>query len=181
MNKYGFLSSLLTLMLLLLQFIPLGIYFKPGGKIDSWIALILGLKENPLFNFRESIPISLIHYKNYKVFLWGIITPEKINFWYQIHGLTFLIFFLLGAIDGFITLIGSVKENEMGKKIMNFNFYIILTILLYLLMGIPIYSKSILGTQFNFLDIFFFLNFGFYILLIDMILAIIAKYKHPIK
>ncbi|MHA1149045.1 MAG: hypothetical protein ACTSR8_12475 [Promethearchaeota archaeon] len=181
MNKYGFLSAILTFILLFFHFIPIGIYFKPGGDISLWLLQFFGINENSFFNYYESIPVDLFHYRNKQVYISGILSGDSFTLWHQIHLFTFFLLFILTVISGIITLIGCTKENKNGAKLMSFNLYALLLIILYILIGIPIYSRVLIDVQFKYLDIFYYLSFGFYILIIDFILALEAKKNHPIN
>jgi len=43
MNKFAFLSGMLTLLLLFFQFIPLGIMFGSNGANSNWVLTYFGL------------------------------------------------------------------------------------------------------------------------------------------
>ena len=73
------------------------------------------------------------------------------------------------------------REDQTGKKLMNANFIILLVIFLYTITGIPIYSEEIFGNKFGYFEIFFYLKYGFYILLINIIIAGIGYFTHTIK
>ena len=166
MNKYGLISLLLTCVLLLLQFIPLGVYFQ---------------FEAPLVNSYIRIPIQLFTYQDKELFIWGMVTNGIFQNWFDLNILTGIIFLVLLPLTGIVTIFGFWKESQTCKKLMNVNFVLLLVILLYSIIGIPIYSEEILGVQFNYFDIFSHLNYGFFILLINLILALIAYIKHPIQ
>lgn len=166
MNKYGFISLILTLVLFFLQFIPIGLYFQ---------------FENPFMNCYERIPIQLFTYQDKELFIWGIVTNGVFQNWFEVNILTGILFLVLLPLAGLLTIIGFWKENKTGKKLMNVNFVLLLVILPYSIIGIPIYSEEILGVQFSYFDIFSHLNYGFFILLINLILALIAYIKHPIQ
>ena len=180
MNKFGFLSSILTFVLFLCMFIPLGLEIGVEGTISVWLGKIFDITTNPWIGAHVHIPIELINYGNQQVFLWGIVQGGNIYLWYEIHILGFILLFCLSLVSAVLALVGSVKESLGGKKLIAFNSYAILTIFLFVIIGIPIYSKEILGSSMNFLDIFFLLNFGFYLLLIDLICALIAYPIHPV-
>lgn len=181
MNKYGFISSILTFILLLCQFIPLGIYFGPGGEISTWLLIFLGIGQNPYFNFYESFPVDLFQYKNQHVYLWGILTEGRFQLWYSIDFVTFFAVFVLSLLAGILAMIGCAKDNKTGKSLIDANFYLLLCVISYIILGIPIYSQKLIGTELGLIGIFYYLSFGFYLLLIDFILAMIAKLNHPIE
>lgn len=179
MNKFGFISSIFSLILFFLQFIPLGLYYGEETLTNSWLAVYLGIEGNPWLAFHTKIPIELFNYEGKKLYVWGMISNGKLHIWYEIDLLTFFMLFVLTFLAGFLALIGCAEENKQGKKLMNINFLALLTVFLYSIIGIPVYSKTILDHQLGFMDIFFYLNFGFYMLLFDLILALIARFKHP--
>ena len=181
MNKYGFLSAILTFILLSFHYIPLGIYFEPGGLVPIWLLQFFGINENPFFNYYESIPVDLFHYSDKQVYISGVLSRGFVTLWYQIHLITFIIMFVLTLLSGLLAFIGCAKESKGGAKLISFNFYALLIIILYLLIGVPMYSLDLIGAQFQYFDIFYYLSFGFYILIIDFILAIAAKKNHTIK
>ena len=166
MNKFGFLSLILTFVLFFLQFIPLGVYFQ---------------FENPFVNSHVRIPIQLFTFQDNELFIWGMVPNGVFQNWFEVNILTGIFFLVLLPLAGILTIFGFWKENKTGKKLMNANFILLLVILLYSIIGIPIYSEEILGVQFNYFDIFSHLNYGFFILLINLILALIANIKHPIQ
>ncbi len=181
MNKFGFISSLLTLVLLFLQFLPIGIQFGVEGNISIWLCEYCKIETNPWFKSHVQITLELFHNGNQRVFLWGILNNNKIQMWNEIHLFGFILLFVFGLLAGFLTLFTCAKETKGGKKFMSFNFFVLLIILLFIIIGIPIYSKEILGEKLDIFDIFNYLNFGFYVLLLDFILAAIAYGNHPIK
>ncbi len=166
MNKYGFLSLILTFVLFFLQFIPIGFYFQ---------------FENPVVNSYTRIPIQLFTYEEIQIFFWGIISNGTFRLWFDVNFLTGIFFLIFTPLAALFNLFGFWKENTTGKRLMNLNFVLLLTILLYSIIGIPIYSQEILGYQLGYFDIFFYLNYGFFILLINVIIAGIGYIKHPIQ
>ncbi len=166
MNKFGFISLMLTLIMFLLQFIPLGFYLQ---------------FENPFVNVHVRIPIQLFTYETKQIFIWGLKTDGNFQLWFDIHFLTGVFFIILTPLAGILTTIGFCKENNTGKKLMNANFVLLLAVFLYASIGIPIYSEEILGVQFGYFDIFFYLNYGFFIILLNLIIAVIGYWKHPIQ
>lgn len=166
MNKFGFLSLILTLALFFLQFIPLGFYF---------------LFQTPFVNSYARIPIQLISYQNSHLFFLGIITNGLFQTWFEVNLLTGVLFIVLMPLAAVLVLLGFCKENRTGKKLILVNCIILLIILLYLIIGIPILSQEIFGTQINYLDIFIHFNYGFYVLLLNLIIAAISYWKHPIE
>ena len=166
MNKYGFLSLILTFVLFFLQFIPIGYYFQ---------------FEKPVVNSYTRIPIQLFTYEEIQIFFWGIISNGTFRLWFDVNFLTGIFFIIFTPLAALFNLFGFWKENTTGKRLMNLNFVLLLTILLYSIIGIPIYSQEILGIQFEYFDIFFYLNYGFFILLINVIIAGIGYIKHPIQ
>ncbi|MFX0155240.1 MAG: hypothetical protein ACFE9Q_12030 [Candidatus Hodarchaeota archaeon] len=101
--------------------------------------------------------------------------------WFEINLLTGVLFIVLMSLAAIVVLVGFWKENKTGKKLILVNFIVLLTILLYLIIGIPMLSQEIFGTQIDYLDIFIYLNYGFYILLLNLIFAAISYWKHPIE
>ena len=127
------------------------------------------------------IPIRLFTYYDKQIFIWGINFGGGVLHWFAVHTLTGIFYLVLLPLTGILTIIGFWKENETGKKLMNANFVLLLVIMLYSIIGIPIYSEEILGVQFGYFDIFLYLNYGFFILLINLVYAIIGYIKHPIQ
>ncbi len=166
MNKFGFISLLLTFVLYFLQFIPMGISFQ---------------FETPFIITLVKIPIHIFAYENNEIFFWGIIANGNFQFWFNINILTGIFLLILTPLAAVLNIFGFCKENKTGKKLMNANFVILLIIFLYIIIGIPIYSEEIFGIQFGYFDIFLYLNYGFFILLINVIIAGIAYFTHPIK
>ena len=166
MNKYGFISLILTLVLFFLQFIPVGFFFQ---------------FENPIVNSYIRIPIQLFTYEDKQLFFWGIQSNGNFQLWFDINYLTGIFFIILTPLAIVLNILGFWRENKVGKKLMNANFILILVILLYSIIGIPIYSKEILGVQWGYFDIFLYLNYGFFIMLINLIVAGIGFVKHPVQ
>ena len=180
MNKFGFLSSILTWVLFLLQFIPLGLIIGVEGPTSFWFGQYFNINNNTWMSSSVQIPLELFNYGNQQVFLWGIIQGGNISLWYEVHIIGFVMLFSLLLITGILSLIGCAKDSQTGKKLIAFNFFVLLAIILFVIIGIPIYSQELLGAKLEFLDVFFSFNFGFYILLIDFVLAAIAYGNHPI-
>ena len=63
---------------------------------------------------------------------------------------------------------------------MSYNFLSLLFIILYSILGFTIYSEEIFGVKFGLLEVFSYLDYGFYILLLNLILSFIAFIKHPL-
>jgi hypothetical protein len=166
MNKYGFISLILTLILFFLQFIPVGFYFQ---------------FENPILNSYTKIPIQLFTYQEQQLFFWGIKTGTTFRLWFEINFLTGIFLIFLTPLASILNIFGFWRENKTGKKLMNANFVLLLVVLLYSIIGIPVYSNEIVGIQFGYFDIFYYLNYGFYILLINVIIAGIGFLKHPVQ
>ncbi|MGV9198468.1 MAG: hypothetical protein ACOC44_17215 [Promethearchaeia archaeon] len=156
------------MVLLFLRFIPLGIYF--GSEANPWLG----------FNYHLEIPVQIFTCKGQNIFLWGIFSDNTIMFWFDIDILTFGFLSCLALAAVLFSFIGCFKENEVGKKLITANFYCLLAIVIFLVIGIPIYSEKILGTQLEGLDIFLYLDYGFFIILINLIIALIAIYGHPV-
>jgi hypothetical protein len=165
MNRFGFLSLILTFVLFFLQFIPLGFYFQ---------------FENPFLNFYVRIPIQLLSFQNSHLFFLGVITNGVFQTWFEINFLTAVFFIILMPLTAVFVLFGFCKENKTGKKLILVNFIILLIILLYLIIGIPTLSLEIFGTPIDYLRIFIYLNYGFYLLALNVIIAAISYWKHPI-
>ncbi|MHA2008335.1 MAG: hypothetical protein ACXABO_04170 [Promethearchaeota archaeon] len=166
MNKFGFISIILTFLLFFLQFIPLGFFFQ---------------FENPYVNFKVKVPIQLFTYEDTQIFIWGIKTSGTFHLWFDVNFLSGIFLIFLTPLAGLLTIVGFCKENRVGKRLMNFSFVLMLAVLLYSIIGIPIYSEEILGFQFGYFDIFYYLNFGFYILIINTILIGIGYKFHPME
>ncbi len=166
MMNCGFVSLILAVLLFFLLFIAFGFYFQ---------------FENPILNSYIRIPIQLFTYEDKQLFFWGIETNGTLQNWFEVNFLTGLFLLILTPLAGFLNIIGFWRENDTGKKLMNANFIILLVIFLYIIIGIPIYSEEIIGVQFGYFDIFYYLNYGFFILIINLIIAGIGSGKHPIK
>ena len=180
MNKYAFLSGFFTLILSFLEFIPLGINFGSPGLFSNWILTYLGFS-NPLMSYYETFSLALMNYGDYEIFLWGLIQNGTLYSWVEIHPLTFIFFFILSILAILASFIASFKSTKFGKRMANLNLICIVFIFGYFLIGIPIYSQQIIGIQYNYFDIFFNLNYGFYLLSIDSILSIFSYIKHSIE
>ena len=180
MNKFAFLSGMLTLLLLFFQFIPLGIMFGSNGAISNWMLTYFGLT-NPFMYYYSTISLEMMSVGDFQVFLWGIINNGTLYTWSEIHFVTFLFLFCLSLLSIITAFIASGKENKLGRRMNNFNLAFIGVIFAYFLIGIPIYSNFIIGIELGYFGIFYYLNFGFYILLLDLILAIISRIKHPMN
>jgi len=180
MNKFGFLLGIFTLILVFLQFIPLGLNFGVGGVSSSWLLTYFGVS-NPVLSSFVKFPLELITYGDRQIFLWGMIFGDELYLWFEINILTFIFLFVISILIAIFSIIGSKKENSIGKKLILFSLIAYIIIILYLIIGIPICSQEILGIQFGYIDIFLNLNYGFYILILNCILALVAYLKHPLK
>jgi hypothetical protein len=113
--------------------------------------------------------------------MWGINGGGGVLHWFAIHSLTGIFFMVLLPLSGILTIFGFWKEDQTGKKLMNANFILLLVIMLYSIIGIQIYSEEIIGVQFGYFDIFLYLDYGFYLLLLNVIIAAISFWKHPLE
>jgi len=180
MNKFGFLSGIFTIILVFLQFIPLGFNFGVEGVSSIWVLTYFGVN-NPVLSSFVRFPLELFSYGDRQIFLWGIIIGDELYLWFEINVLSFIFLFLISILTVILSIVGSIKENPTGKRLINFSLIALIFILLYSIIGIPIYSQEILGTQFGYFDIFLYLNYGFFILILNCILALFAYIKHPIS
>lgn len=180
MNKFAFLSGMLTLLLSFFQFIPLGIIFGSSGTISNWVLTYFGFT-NPFMNFYSTISLEMMSVSDFQVFLWGIINNGTLYTWIEVHFVTFIFLFCLSILAIITAFIASGKENKLGRRMSNFNLVFVGVIFAYFLIGIPIYSNLIIGIELGYFNIFYYLNFGFYVLALDLILAIVSKIKHPIN
>lgn len=180
MNKLGFISGLISILLVLFQFIPLGIYFGVEGSFSNWPIAFFGIK-NPIINAYSTLPLNLFTYENINIYLWGISVNGTLFSWLEVNLLSFIFLFLLSIVSAIVTFIGCKKETKSGKKLMNVNLIILIFVFLFSIIGIPVYSQEILGTQFGYFDIFLYLNYGFYLLLINILIALTAYIKHPLQ
>jgi ABC-type amino acid transport system permease subunit len=127
------------------------------------------------------IPIQLITYQNIHLFILGITTNGVFQTWFEVNFLTGVFFIVLLPLTTVILLIGFCKENKTGKKLVFGNFFILLIVYFYLIIGIPILSQEIFGNPIAFLDIFTHFDYGFYILSLNLIISAIGYWKHPIE
>ena len=181
MNKFGFISSILTLVLFFFEFIPLGLIIGAQGNISMWLLNLFGINSNPWVGAYATFPLEFFNNGTVRIFLWGIISDGSITLWHEIHLISFIFLFCLSLSKGFITLIGSVKETTGGKKIMIFNFITLIIILTYIIIGIPFFSSEILGTNVNIFYILDYLEIAFLLLLFDLLFSYYALNHHPIK
>ncbi|MFX1589977.1 MAG: hypothetical protein ACFFC1_17680 [Promethearchaeota archaeon] len=180
MNKFGFLSGIFTIILVLLQFIPLGLNFGVEGVSSIWLLNYFGVS-NPVLSSFVKFPLEIVSYGDKQIYLWGMINGDELYLWFEINITAFIFLFVISIFIAIFSIIGSKKENSTGKKLTTFSFIAYIIIILYLIIGIPIYSQEILGIQFGYFDIFLYLNYGFYFLILNCILALIALLKHPLK
>ncbi len=172
MNRLGLISAIITLLTLFLPFIPIGIYFwnevSSTAEVDSFIKL----------------PVSLVNFNNNQYFLWGILNQDGFNFWVNSSSMPFIISFIFLSILGLLaiifSLVGSTKKDSLGKRLMSYNFLSLFFIILYSILGFTIYSEEIFGVKFGLLEVFSYLDYGFYIILLNLILSFIAFIKHPL-
>ncbi|MBY8983159.1 MAG: hypothetical protein KGD57_09435 [Candidatus Lokiarchaeota archaeon] len=173
MNRLGLLTGIFTCIILLLPFIPIGIYF--------WNGVTSTVEINSFVKF----PVSMVNFNNVQYFLWGISNGNTFNFWINSNSIAFIITFIFLTILSFLAIIfsfiGCAKENPTGKKYMSYSFYALIFIVLYTIFGFTIYSEEIFNINFDFLEIIYYLDYGFYILLLNLFLSYIAYKKHQIK
>ena len=113
MNKTGIISSILTLMLLLALYIPLGMYFG-----------------------------SLINYKNNRIFMLGIIFDDgSAHFWLEYNFLSFIFLTILPISLIILVFIGSIINSEKSRKLVLWNLNGLIIIIIYSIVGISIYSE----------------------------------------
>ncbi|MBD3255999.1 MAG: hypothetical protein GF383_12965 [Candidatus Lokiarchaeota archaeon] len=169
MNKYTVLSILLTFFLIFSTYLPLGIHYTEDTNnplmIDSYVKVFM----------------YLVNYKGSEVYIWGMIPREYgwFYFWVEFHLLTFIFLGVLTTVAGVLTVVGLVLETEIGKKLMGYAVVAKIFVIAYIIFGLTIYSKELFGRQFYF-DIFLYLGFGSYILIVDVIIAGFGYYKHSV-
>lgn len=169
MNKLGFISGLISTILLFLPFIPIGIYF--GTETNPWLG----------FNYYIRFQVSLVKYENVGFFLWGTLTNSSFSIWLFSDILSFIFLTLIGLLAVIFSFLGCFKEDKLGKRFMNFILLANLFLILYVLIGFTIYSRELFGSAFNLLDIYNYLDYGFFILLLNFIISIVAFITHPIE
>ena len=161
MNKFGFISGLLSAVLIFLPFIPVGIYF--GTETNPWLG----------FNYYIQFPISIVRFGNMEIFLWGFLIDSSINLWFLVNIVSFIFLTIPGVLTVIFSFIGSFKEDDLGKRF-------ILFMILYTLIGFTIYSNEIFGIGFAIGEIFNYLDYGFFILILNFIISVIAYITHPV-
>ncbi|MFX0058104.1 MAG: hypothetical protein ACFE8J_07365 [Candidatus Heimdallarchaeota archaeon] len=180
MNKFGFFLGIFTILMVFFQFIPLGINFGVQGVSSIWMLTYFGVK-NPLLSSFFKFPLEIFTYGNRQVFLWGMIIDDELYPWFEMNILSFIFLFIISLFIAILSIVGSIKENLLGKRLITISLIALIIVFLYSIIGIPIYSQEILGTQFGYFDIFLYLNYGFFVLVLNLILALIAYIKHPIN
>ena len=168
MNKLGFISGLLSAILIFLPFIPVGIYF--GTETNPWLG----------FNYYIQFPISIVRFGNMEIFLWGFLLNSSINLWFLVNIVSFIFLTIPGLLSVIFSFVGCFKEDDLGKRFMYFTFFTNLFIILYTLIGFTIYSREIFGIGFSIGEIFEYLDYGFYALIINFIISIFAYITHPV-
>lgn len=165
MNKIGFCSGILSIIISFLQSIPLGIYFDSG--ISSY----------------TSISLSMFSNNNVDFFIWGTIDQLTlvVQSWLEVNLITFCMLNLFMIITGIITIVGSTMERMSGKAIMSLNSLLILIVIIYISIFIPLNSIELIGITIDFMGLFTSLGNGYYILIINVILALVAIRSHPLE
>ena len=181
MNKFGFLSCLLTFCLFFLEFIPLGIQIGASGATSSWLLNIFGVSTDPWIRAYAQFPLEFYNDGHVKLFIWGIISNGTLHLWLEVHILSFIVLFVLSFVRGIVTLIGSLKQTKAGKRMMLFNFIALIIIITYILFGLPFFSLEITGTSLNLLGFIDFLEIAFLLFLLDLLFSYYALNHHPIK
>ena len=150
MNKAGIISFILTLLLLLALYIPYGFIFG-----------------------------SFINYNNNRIFMLGIIFDDgSARFWLGYNLLSFLFLTILPISLLISVLIGSIIDSEKSRKLVMYNLNGLIIVIIYVIIGISIYSEEIFGAQIL-LDIIFFIDYGIVVFAIDIIFAAIAFVTRP--
>ncbi|MFO7795815.1 MAG: hypothetical protein ACQERB_13375 [Promethearchaeati archaeon] len=168
MNKLGFISGLLSAIIFFLPFIPVGIYF--GSESNPWLG----------FNYYIQFPVSIVRFGNMQIFLWGFLLDSSINLWVLENIVSFIFLTIPGLLTVIFSFVGCFKEDELGKCFIYFTFFTNLFMILYTLIGFTIYSMEILGIELAIGEIFAYLDYGFFILILNFIISIIAYITHPV-
>lgn len=168
MNKLGFISGLLSAIIFFLPFIPVGIYF--GTESNPWLG----------FNYYIQFPVSIVRFGNMQIFLWGFLLDSSLNLWVLENIVSFIFLTIPGLLSVIFSFIGCFKEDDIGKRFIYFTFFTNLFMILYTLIGFTIYSGEIFGFAFGLADIFQYLDYGFFILILNFIISIIAYITHPV-
>ncbi|MBD3195210.1 MAG: hypothetical protein GF317_09155 [Candidatus Lokiarchaeota archaeon] len=169
MNKLGFISTIISSILLFMPFIPLGIYF--GSASNPWIG----------FNYYNTFAVSILTYNTKQIYMWGLISSGAAMFWFEYNLITLIFLSILSIIAIITSIVGTFKGDLLGKRFMGFNFFAQLFMNLYILIGFTIYSEEIFGVAFNLVDVYLYLDYGFFILFLNLIISFIAYRKHDIK
>lgn len=165
MNKMGFCSGILSIILAFLQSIPLGIYFSSG--ISSFTA----------------IPLNLFSSSTADFYIWGTVdqTSLAVQWWLQINLISFIMLYVFIIFTGIATIIGSTMIKASGKAIMTLNSLLLIITIIYISIFIPFNSFELIGDSLDFMEMFSSLGNGYYLLVINFILALISMRVHPIE
>ena len=165
MNKLGFCSGLLSIIICFFQSIPLGIYFDSG--VSSY----------------ASISLNLFSSNNFDFFLWGKIDQSTLvgHSWLEANLISFFMLYIFTLIAGIITIIGSTIEKISGKAIISLNSLLLLIVIIYISIFIPLNSIELIDTAVDFMELFTSLGSGYFLLIIDFILALFSIRVHPLE
>lgn len=165
MNKIGFCSGILSIIISFLQSIPLGIYFASG--ISSYASISLNLFSNNNIDF----------------FIWGTIDQSTlvVHSWLESNLISFFMLNLFMIITGIITIVGSTIEKISGKAIMSLSSLLILIVIIYISIFIPLNSIELIGISIDIMGLFTSLGNGYYILIINFTLALVSIRTHPLE
>ncbi len=165
MNKLGFCSGILSIILAFLQSIPVGIYFSSG--ISSFTA----------------IPLNLFSSGTNDFYIWGTIdqTSLAVQWWVQINLISFILLYIFIIFTGITTIIGSTMEKSSGKALMTLNTLLLIITIIYISVFIPLNSLELIGDSLDFTGMFSSLGNGYYLLIINFILALISVRVHPLE
>lgn len=165
MNKIGFCSGILSIIISFLQSIPLGIYFESG--ISSY----------------ASISLTLFSNNNVDFFIWGTIDQSTlvVQSWLESNLISFFMLNVFMIITGIITIVGSTIERMSGKAIMSLSSLLILIVIIYISIFIPLNSIELIGFSIDIIGLFTSLGNGYYILIINFMLALVSIRTHPLE
>ncbi|MCK4238137.1 MAG: hypothetical protein KAX33_03380, partial [Candidatus Lokiarchaeota archaeon] len=120
---------------------------------------------------------------NVDFFIWGTIDQSTlvVQSWLEVNLISFFMLNLFMIITGIITIVGSTIERMSGKAIMSLNSLLILIVIIYISIFIPLNSIELIGITIDFMGLFTSLGNGYYILIINIILALVAIRSHPLE
>lgn len=167
-NKLGLLNGIVLLILNFVAILPLGIYFSSG--IQSYAGISMKFIHNNIINI--------------EVYSWGVIDNNSIQMlgWLDIPGGAGLVGFIIIQImlicACVLSILSGFTNSKPGKIGLVISSIMIIVPMIYILIDVLVFGALFAGNIIPLNQLFGFLDVGFYLLFISLIIGLFAIKIH---